>query len=95
MIQPLAGYVMIKQANAETKTKSGLFLAESTVEKPAEGTIIAIGDAYFSDGREFNSPVSVGDTVIYKKWGADDIKDGSNELKLVRFEDLMAIKRDD
>ncbi|TSC64456.1 MAG: 10 kDa chaperonin, partial [Microgenomates group bacterium Gr01-1014_93] len=36
-------------------------------------------------------PVKVGDKVVYKKWGADEIKVGGFEYKLVKFEDLMAI----
>ncbi len=36
-------------------------------------------------------PVQVGQTVLYKKWGGDEIKLGGVEYKLVKFEDIMAI----
>lgn len=93
MIVPLAGHVLIKQEEAETKTSAGIFLAETAVEKPARGTVIEVGDSYYENGIEKHSPVSKEDVVIYKKWGGDDVKDGSQEYKLVRFEDLMAIIR--
>ena len=47
-----------------------------------------------ADGREVLAPVEVGDRVIYKKWGGDEIKIHGVEYKLVKFDDLMAILED-
>lgn len=93
MIIPLNGYILLKQTGAETRTSSGLYLAEQSAEKPAEGEVLQLGGPIIENGREISSPVAIGDTVVFKRWGGDDIKDGSEELKLVKFEDLMAIKK--
>ena len=37
------------------------------------------------------TPVSIGDKVVYRKWGGDEIKVKGVEYKLVKFDDLMAI----
>lgn len=90
-IKPLAGYILIKPKESETKTSSGIILPDSAnVEKPSEGEVLAVGDAAFVDGREVSSPVKVGDSVLYKKWAGNEIKLDSIEYSLLKFEDLMA-----
>lgn len=86
------GYVLVEPSAAETKTTSGLYLPETVQEKPAQGTVVAVGDDfYLPNGNVVKSPVSVGQKVVYKKWGGDEIKLSGVEYKLVKFEDLMAI----
>lgn len=91
MIKPLAGYVLIEPAPKETKTASGIVLPESADEKPQEGKVLACGDSAYGDGQEIKCPVKVGDKVVYKKWGGNEIKQEGKELMLIKFEDLMAI----
>ena len=91
-IKPLMGYVVVLPSEAETRTASGLYLPDSAQEKPAQGTVVAIGDIIkLENGRELGAPVNVGDKVIYKKWGGDEIKLNGVEYKLVKFDDLVAI----
>lgn len=91
-IQPLAGFVLIKPKENETKTLSGIILPDSAnTEKPSEGKILAVGDATVIDGREVSSPAKVGDNVLYKKWTGNEIKIDGVEYSLLKFEDLMAI----
>ncbi len=90
-VKPLMGYVLVEPSSAETKTASGLYLPETAQEKPAQGTVLAVGNTLYEGGREIFCPVNVGDKVIYKKWGGDEIKMGGVEYKLVKFDDLMAI----
>ncbi len=91
-IKPLMGYVVVEPSAAETKTASGLYLPESAQEKPAQGTVVAVSDKIvLESGREISAPVKVGDKVIYKKWGGDEIKLNGQEYKLVKFDDLMAV----
>lgn len=90
-LRPLMGYVLVEPSSAETKTASGLFLPDSAQEKPAQGTVIAVGNDMVMGGQVFSAPVAVGDTVVYKKWGGDEIKLNGMEYKLVKFEDLMGV----
>ena len=91
MLKPLAGYILIEPAEKETRTASGIVLPDSADEKPQEGKVLAVGDSIFDHGREVTSPVKVGDTVVYKKWGGNEVKVDGKELLLTKFEDLMAI----
>ena len=90
MLKPLAGYVLIEPAEKETKTASGILLPDSADEKPQEGKVLATGDSIFEHGKEIVSPVKVGDKVVYKKWGGNEVKVDGKELLLIKFEDLMA-----
>ena len=91
MIKPLAGFVLIEPAPKETKTASGILLPDSAEEKPQEGKILACGDDLIEEGKTVKCPVKVGDKVIYKKWGGNEVKENGKELLLIKFDDLMAI----
>lgn len=91
-IRPLMGYVLVQPAEAESKTLSGIILPESAQEKPAQGKVVSCGEEIiFDNGKVMKCPVEVGDKVVYKKWGGDEIKVDGKEMKLVKFDDLMAI----
>jgi chaperonin GroES len=91
-IQPLPGYVLVQPAQAESKTSSGLYLPENSVDKPQHGTVLAVGDSIWESGvKEIKAPVSVGQTVIYKKWGGNDFKINDLEYQFLKFEDVLAI----
>lgn len=91
-LKPLMGYVLVEPSEGETQTASGIILPESSQEKPAQGRVLAVGeDLVLENGKVMSAPVKVGDMVVYKKWGGDEIKVKGVELKIVKFDDLMAI----
>ena len=91
MLKPLAGYVLIEPAPKETKTASGIYLPESADEKPQEGKVMACGDDQIVEGQTVKCPVKIGDTVVYKKWGGNEVKVEGKDMLLIKFEDLMAV----
>jgi len=95
-IRPLMGYLLVEPDKAETKTVSGLYLPETSQERPAgQGKVLSTGPELVIEGKILPPPVKVGDRVIYKKWGGgDDVKYQGLEYKLVKFEDLMAVLED-
>ena len=90
-IKPLSGYALIEPDEAEEITASGLVLPDTAKEKPAQGKVLAIGSPTYVEGKEVRAEFKVGNSVLYKKWGGDEIKIEGKELKLVKFEDVMAI----
>lgn len=90
-ILPLEDRVLVKPDSAETVTAGGIVLPDAAQEKPARGTVIAVGPGKLGKGGERVSPsVGVGDVVIYGKYSGSDIRVGGQELKLVRESDLLA-----
>ena len=92
-LQPSAGYLVIEPQEAETKTAGGIYLPDSaTGEKPQQGTVLAVGDDEITDsGAKKKAPAKVGDKVIYKKWGGNEVKIGAVEYLFVKFEDILAV----
>ncbi len=90
-IQPVSGYILVEPIKAESTTASGIVLPESHDEKPQSGKVLAVGNSAFDHGHEVKSPCAVGDTVIYREWGGKEYKEGSQNLLILKFEDIMAI----
>ena len=92
-IQPLFSYVLIKPVQAETKTASGIVLPDTAQEKQSQmGEVLAVGPGFGSeDGRENKIILKVGDKVVYKKWGGNEIKVDGIEYMLMEQKDIMAI----
>ena len=91
-LKPLGDRVIVKAAEAETQTKSGLILADSAKEKPQRGEVLAVGEGKFDDkGKRVPVDVKVGDTVIYSKYGGTEIKLDGEEYLIVRAGDIYAI----
>lgn len=92
-LKPTAGYLLIEPLEAETKTSSGIYLPDSAGEKPQKGKVLAVGaDEVTDSGAKKTSPVKVGDVVIYKKWGGNEVKIGNIEYLFVKFEDILAVE---
>ena len=94
-LKPLGDRVIVKQAEAETQTKSGLILADTAKEKPQKGTVIAVGEGKLNEAGE-RVPVDVvaGDTVIYSKYGGTEVKFDGDEYLILRADDIYAVVRD-
>jgi chaperonin GroES len=91
-LKPTAGYLVLEPVEAQTKTDSGIYLPESAEEKPQKGTVVAIGpDEITEKGTKRTSPAKVGDVVIYKKWGGNEVKIDEVEYLFAKFEDILAV----
>ena len=88
---PLGDRVVLKQYEAEEKTKSGIILASNTQEKPQEAEVIAVGPGGVVDGKEVTMQVKVGDKVIYSKYSGNEVKLGDEEYIIVRQNDILAV----
>ena len=90
-LNPAPGFLLVEPAKQEKKTASGLYLPDSHSEKPQYGTVLAVGGKLINDrGVEINSPAKVGDTVLYKKWGGNEVEIGDTEYQFLRFDDILA-----
>jgi chaperonin GroES len=90
-LKPLGDNVVVKQSEAEQKTKSGFIIPDSAQEKPQKGTVIAVGEGKFEKGARVPIDVKVGDTVIYSKYGGTDVKIDDEEYKILHATDIYAI----
>ena len=90
-LTPLADRVVLKQKEAEEKTKSGILLASSAQEKPELYEVIEVGPGGMVDGNEVVMSVSKGQTVLVGKYSGTKVKIGEEELTIVKQGDILAI----
>lgn len=91
-IKPLFDNVLIKPLEAEQKTASGIVLPDTAKEKPQTGMVMAVGNGTTdNNGKKIPMMVKVGDKVMYKKWGGNEIKVDHEEWMIVEQKDILAI----
>ena len=87
----LGDRVVLKQLEAEEKTKSGIILTSAAQEKPQEAEVVAVGPGGVVDGKEVTMQVKEGQKVIYSKYAGTEVKLDGNEYIIVRQSDILAV----
>ena len=94
-IRPLDDRVVVERLEEEAKTSGGIFLPDTAREKPQRGKIVAVGPGKVLDsGERAKLSVSVGDTVLFAKFGGTEVKVDGKELLIIRESDLLALIED-
>ena len=92
-IKPLEDRIVVKPLDAEQTTASGLVIPDTAKEKPQEGEVIAVGPGRFNEDGDERIPmdISVGDKVIYSKYGGTEVKYSGEEFLILSGRDVLAI----
>ncbi len=91
-IKPLFDNVLIRPLEAEERTASGIILPDTAKEKPQIGIVMAIGHGATNDaGKLIPVTVKVGQKVMYKKWGGNEVKIDGEDWTMVEQKDILAI----
>lgn len=90
-LRPLDDRVVVKPSDAEEVTAGGIVLPDAAQEKPQRGKVIAVGGGKLLDsGKRGELSVTVGDEVIYGKYGGSDVEVDGEEYKILRESDILA-----
>ena len=81
-VKPLADRVVAVREKAQEKTASGLYLPDSSKEKPVIATVVAVGPKV--------EQVAVGDKIVYKEYSTTDLKINETEYLIVKEDDVLA-----
>ena len=91
-LKPLGDRLVVEPKEQDQTTPSGLVLPESAKEKPQEGEVVAVGPGRRDeDGDRIPMDVSVGDVVMYAKYGGTEVKMDGKKLLIVKESDILAI----
>ena len=92
-LQPLEDRIVVRPAEPEQTTASGLVIPDSATEKPQQGEVLAAGPGKRSDqtGDVIPMDVSVGDIVVYSKYGGTEISSAGEDLLILNARDVLAI----
>jgi chaperonin GroES len=92
-LKPLSNHIFLEPLEEEKKTKSGIVIPD-TVEKerPMKGKVLAIGPGRLNEkGERVQMSVKVGDTVLFKKYGPDEIEIDEKKYLVGDEDDVLAV----
>ena len=92
-IKPLEDRIVVQTVEAEQTTASGLVIPDTAKEKPQEGEVVAVGPGRFNDDGDERVPmdISVGDRVIYSKYGGTEVKYAGEDYLILSARDVLAV----
>ncbi|MEJ5299735.1 MAG: co-chaperone GroES [Thermodesulforhabdaceae bacterium] len=91
-LRPLNDRIVVKRIEEEQKTAGGIIIPDTAKEKPIRGEVIAVGGGkLLEDGSRKPLDVKVGDRVLFSKYAGTEVKVGTEELLIMREDDVLAI----
>lgn len=91
-LQPLEDRIVVRPSEGETQTASGIYIPDTAKEKPQQGEVVAAGPGRFDEDGENRIPldISVGDVVVYSKYGGTEIAVDGEDLLILSSRDVLA-----
>jgi chaperonin GroES len=91
-LKPLEDRIVVRPVEGEETTVSGIVIPDTAKEKPQEGEVLAVGPGRFEEGTRVPLDVSVGDRVIYSKYGGTEVVVDGEDLLILSARDVLAVK---
>ena len=91
-LQPLEDRIVVRPAEPEEMTVSGLVIPDTAKEKPQQGEVLAVGPGRRAEnsGELIAMELSAGDTVVYSKYGGTEITVDGEDLLILSSRDVLA-----
>ena len=91
-IKPLGDRVVLKAAEKEETTASGIILTGNSQEKPQYSEVVAVGPGKVDDnGNLIPMNVSVGQRVIFQQYAGSTVKVDDEEYTIVSQDSILAV----
>ena len=91
-LRPIGDKVVVEVIDEPQTTLSGIVLPDSAKEKSQRGKVIAVGSGKpLDNGSSEPMEVSVGDTVLFAKYGGTEVDLGGRELMILSQRDIHAV----
>ena len=92
-VRPLHDKIIVKRDEAESVTESGIYLPESSKDKPKSGTVQAIGDGRLNTETGERIPLTVqsGDRVLFTSYAGTEIKLDGVEMLILDESEVLAV----
>tara|TARA_E500000318_G_scaffold86482_5_gene83108 strand:+ start:178183 stop:178470 length:288 start_codon:yes stop_codon:yes gene_type:complete len=91
-VKPLEDRVLVKPVEKESVTSSGLYLPESSKEKPIHGTVVAVGPGKrLENGNLATMSVQKGDIVVYASYAGTEVEVNGESHLVMRESELLGV----
>lgn len=92
MFRPLDDRIVVEPSEAEAVTPGGIVLPDAAKERPQRGKVLAVGPGRLLDsGERCPIALSIGDVVLFAKYGGTDVEIEKRDLKIMRESDVLAV----
>ena len=89
-LKPMADNILLKAAEAQETTASGIILATTTKEKPGIFEVVSAGPGT----KDVTVTVKPGDKVVVGNFVGNDITLDGEDYKFVKQDDILAVVTD-
>jgi chaperonin GroES len=89
-VKPLGDRILVRPIDAEEVTASGIVLPDTAKEKPQRGSVLAVGEGRWEEGKRIPLDVTEGDEVVYSKYGGTEVSIDGEDLLILRESDVLA-----
>jgi len=92
--KPLGNRIVVEPMEDDAQMSAGgIYIPDTAKEKPQDGKVVAVGPGKLTDdGKRIPMELSVGDIVVYSKYGGTEFKDGDTEYLVLREDDILLKK---
>ncbi|MEM0983025.1 MAG: co-chaperone GroES [Planctomycetota bacterium] len=91
-VKPLEDRVLVTPIEKDNVTESGLYLPESSKEKPIQGKVVAVGPGrLLENGQRAKLSVKKGDTVVYGKYAGTEVEVKGTSHLILRETELLGV----
>ena len=92
-LRPLHDKILVERDEPTAQTAAGIYLPESSKEKPTTATVLAVGEGTLNEstGDRVALDVTVGDRIILSKWGGTEITLDGEDYLIINASDVLAI----
>ena len=91
-VRPLGDKVVVKPLSKEEVTASGIIIPDTVdKERPEQGEVVAVGPGKFEHGALVPMNLKVGDKIVFKKYGPDEIEVDDEEVLVISESDILAV----
>jgi chaperonin GroES len=91
-VTPLGDRVLIQRTAAEETSQGGIILPDSAKEKPAEGTVVAVGAGKInSDGDRVAMTLKAKDKVLFSSYAGSEIKLDGQDYLIMGEDEVLAV----
>lgn len=91
-LRPIHDRLIVKRLEAESRTKSGLYIPEQAKEKPQQGEVLAAGQGFMKeDGSLRPMSVKTGEKILFGKFAGTEIEIDGERFLIIREDDVLSI----
>jgi chaperonin GroES len=92
MLKPLGDHIVVRPGPEEEVTRGGIVLPDTARKRPQEGEVVAVGPGkVLETGQRATMEVSVGDIVVYTRYGGTEIRVDGEDLVILDEGSVLAI----